>query len=337
MSAIVAHVPDMPLLPTSVGIGLMALAIVLTLILAPNASKARELRAEGGDHGQQRARMSLWSAIKAMDLMWKQWNRSRFAIVISFCIYDLCISGQATLSVPYAYRRFGWTSNEDGYFQAVAFFAEVLVMIAFLHYVHRAKNRWRSQLQSHEQEQEQEQEQQPRSSDPESAESEMTPALSTSSDCATSSDSARGWLRPWTARYPMEAWVAQVGFLTFAIAQHFDVLSTPSVRSLLTRTVPASLVGTLIATFSVTHSLAYILAPVVFNAVYATTVGIVDGAAYNMGAAMWAIALALSLAVQHKDLVARGPDTVVTKIETEKTTQEEVALNAAEWVEVVHA
>ncbi|KAJ3372848.1 hypothetical protein GGF31_001385 [Allomyces arbusculus] len=176
MSAMVARAPDMPLLPIGVGIGLMAFAIVFTLIFAPSASKAQELHAEGGDHGQQ-------------------------------C---LCTSAQATLLVPYAYRRFGWTSKEDGYYQAAAFFAKVLVMIAFLPFAHKAKNRWRSQSQ----EQSQPQEQQPLQSN-----------------------------------------------------------------------------------------------------------------AFYMGAALWAIALALSLAVERKDLAVHGPDAVVAKFETEKSMQDEVALN----------
>ncbi|KNE61156.1 hypothetical protein AMAG_06906 [Allomyces macrogynus ATCC 38327] len=351
MSTAVSYAPDMPLLPIGMGMALMALTFVLMLTLVPNASKAMELRVETVDPVQHRAPMSLWSVVKSMELMWMPWNRSRLALIISFFIVDVCIAGQGTLFVPYTYRRFGWTSKEDGLFQSVAFFAKVLVMIAFLPFAHKGKDRWRS---APPQEQEQEQEQQPRPSDPETGESETTPLLAPSRDRAASSTSA--WSQPWkawTARYPMEAWLAQIGLLSFiityvlfgaatvgwlyAFASTIDaigILSLPAMRSLLTQTVPASLVGTVLATISVTRSLAFILAPIVFNAVYAATVGAADGAVYYMGAGLWTIALALALAVQRKDLVPRGPGaqpesaSVAAEMEAENMI-EEVAPNAA--------
>ncbi|KAJ3366683.1 hypothetical protein GGF32_003327 [Allomyces javanicus] len=350
MSTAVSYVPEMPLLPLGMGIALMGLALVLIMVLAPNASKALELRAESVDPGHHRAPMSLWSVVKSMELMWKPWNRSRLAIVISFFIVDMCIAGQGAVFVPYTYRRFGWTSKEDGLFQSVAFFAKVLVMIAFLPFAHKGKDRWQS-APSQEQGQ-----QQPRSSDPESGESETTPLLAPPHDRTAPSTSTRWWSRPWkawTARYPMEAWLAQIGLLSFIITyvlfgaatvgwlyvaastvDAIGILSLPAMRSLLTQTVPASLVGTVLATISVTRSLAFILAPIVFNAVYAATVGAADGAVYYMGAGLWTIALALALAVQRKDLVPRGRDvvadsaSVVAEIEAENMI-EEVAPNAA--------
>ncbi|KNE59488.1 hypothetical protein AMAG_03763 [Allomyces macrogynus ATCC 38327] len=347
MSTAVSYVPEMPLLPLGMGIVLMGLAFVLIMVLAPNAPEAQGLRAEPVDPSHHRAPMSLWSVVKSMELMWKPWNRSRLAIVVSFFIVDMCIAGQGTLFVPFTYRRFGWTSKEDGLFQSVAFFAKVLVMIAFLPFAHKGKDRWRSASS-------QQQEQQPRSSDPEAGESETTPLLASSSDRAVTSAST--WSQPWTAwtaRYPMEAWLAQIGLLSFIITYAFfgaatvgwlyafastvdaiGILSLPAMRSLLTQTVPASLVGTVLATVSVTRSLAFILAPILFNAVYAATVGVADGAVYYMGASLWTIALALALAVQRKDLVPRGRDavadsaSVVAEIEAENMI-EEVAPNTA--------
>ncbi|KAJ3372845.1 hypothetical protein GGF31_001382 [Allomyces arbusculus] len=325
MSTVVSYVPELPLLPLGMGIALMGLAFVLIMALAPNASKARELRVELVDPGHHRAPMSLLSVVKSMELMWKPWNRSRLALVISFFIVDMGIAGQGALFVPYTYRRYGWTSKEDGLFQSVAFFAKVLVMIAFLPMAHKGKDRWRPQTQPQQQEH-------VRSTDPELGESETTPLLASSSDRASSSASAWRWSRPWkawTARYPMEARLAQIGLLSFiityvlfgaatvgwlyAFASTVDaigILSLPAMRSLLTQTVPASLVGTVLATISVTRSLAFILAPILFNAVYAATVGVADGAVYYMGAGLWTTALALALAVQRRDLVPRGRDVV---------------------------
>ncbi|KNE61157.1 hypothetical protein AMAG_06907 [Allomyces macrogynus ATCC 38327] len=348
MSTAVSYAPESPLLPIGIGIALMALAFVLILILVPGAPKAQELRAEPVDPSH-RAPMSLWSVVKSMELMWKPWNRSRLALVIAFFIADLCSAGQGTMLVPYTYRRFGWTSKEDGLFQSISFFAKVLVMIAFLPFAHKGKDRWRSPSQQQEQEQ-------LRSSDPESAESETTPLLATSSGRAAPSVSTWWWSQAWatwTARYPMEAWLGQTGLLSYAITyvlygaatvgwlyaaastvDAIGILSMPAMRSLLTQTVPASLVGTVLATVSITRSLAFILAPILFNAVYAATVGAADGAVYYMASGLWTLALVLSLAVQRKDLVPRGPDaqadsaSVAAEMEAENMI-EEVAPNAA--------
>ncbi|KAJ3366684.1 hypothetical protein GGF32_003328 [Allomyces javanicus] len=322
MSTAVSYAPESPLLPIGMGIALMALAFALILIMVPGASKAQELRAESVDPSHHRSPMLLWSAVKSMELMWKPWNWSRLALIIAFFLADMCSAGQGTMLVPYTYRRFGWTSKEDGLFQSVAFFVKVLVMIAFLPFAHKGKDRWRSPSQQ--------QQEEPRSNDPESGESETTPLLASSRDRAAPSTSAWWYPRPWkswTARYPMEAWLAQIGLLSYTItyvlfgvatvgwlyvaASSVDaigILSMPAMRSLLTQTVPASLVGTVLATVSVTRSLAFILAPILFNAVYAATVGFADGAVYYMAAGLWTIALALALAVQRKDLVPRGPD-----------------------------
>ncbi|KAJ3372846.1 hypothetical protein GGF31_001383 [Allomyces arbusculus] len=345
MSAAVSYAPESPLLPIGTGIALMALAFVLILIMVPGASKAQELRAETVDPGH-RAPMSLWSVVKSMELIWKPWSRSRLALVVALFIADLCSAGQSTMLVPYTYRRFGWTSKEDGLFQSVAFFAKVLVMIAFLPFAHKGKDRWRSTSPL---------EQQPRSSDPESSGSETTPLLASSNDRAAPLASTWWWSQAWaawTARYPMEAWLGQTGLLSnaityvlygaatvgwlYATASTVDaigILSMPAMRSLLTQTVPASLVGTILATVSVMRSLAFILAPILFNAVYAATVGVADGAVYFMAAGLWTITLALALAVQRKDLVPRGPyavpdsASVVAEIEAENMI-EEVAPNA---------
>ncbi|KNE59490.1 hypothetical protein AMAG_03765 [Allomyces macrogynus ATCC 38327] len=218
--------------------------------------------------------------------------------------------------VPYTYRRFGRTSKEDGLLQSVAFFAKVLVMIAFLPFAHKSKDWRRSLPQSHQQEQ-------PRSSDPESGESETTPLLASAGDRVA--PSTLTWSRPWaawTARYLMEACFAQIGLLSFTIA---SVLYGAATRALSKQWHPKHVRNTIPAhanrapvpgrdharDFPVMHSLAFIVAPILFNAVYAATVGVADGAVYYMSTSIWTIALALSLVVQRKDLVPRRPDAVL--------------------------
>ncbi|KAI9175509.1 hypothetical protein H9P43_006870 [Blastocladiella emersonii ATCC 22665] len=120
---------------------------------------------------------------------------------------------------------------------------------------------------------------------------------------------------------PMEARVVRVGFFAyvltflgfafategwmFILAAPFDaigVLAMPLMRSLLTQTVAPEHQGTLLGVNSTVGSLASIVAPLAFTAVYAQTVGWMDGAVYLAGAGCWAAAFGLSLFTQRKDI-----------------------------------
>ncbi|KAJ3366682.1 hypothetical protein GGF32_003326 [Allomyces javanicus] len=327
MSAAVSLAPDMLMLPMGMGMVLMVVALVLIMTLTPGAAKVQQLRVEPVRTDEQAEPTSFWSAVKSMEVIWTPWNRTRFVMIIAFFLMDLSNSGQSTLFVPYTYRRYGWTSKEDGLFQSVAFLAKVLVVLAFLPVASRSKNRWQQQQQqprSQPQDEEQQQQQQPTSADPEHRDSETTPLLAQRDRSAPPTVS---WTRPWkvwSARYSMEARLTQAGIFMFAVTsvlygsatagwlyvaacplESVSILSFPAMRSLLTQTVSASMIGTVLAAVSVVRSLAYILAPIVFNAVYAVSVGTVDGAIYFLGAALGLVAFAATLGVQRTDLVSR--------------------------------
>ncbi|KNE59487.1 hypothetical protein AMAG_03762 [Allomyces macrogynus ATCC 38327] len=327
MSTAVSLAPDMLMLPMGMGMVLMVVALVLIMTLTPGAAKVQELRVEPVRTDEQAESTPFWSAVKSMEVIWTPWNRTRLVMIVAFFLMDLSNSGQSTLFVPYTYRRYGWTSKEDGLFQSVTFLAKVLVVLAFLPVASRSKNRWQQQQQqprSQSQDEEEQQHQQPMSADPEHRNSETTPLLAQRDRAATP---AVSWTRPWkvwSARYSMEARLTQAGIFMFAVTsvlygsatagwlyvaacplESVSILSFPAMRSLLTQTVSASMIDTVLAAVSVVRSLAYILAPIVFNAVYAVSVGTVDGAVYFLGAALGTVAFAATLGVQRKDLVSR--------------------------------
>ncbi|ORZ35226.1 major facilitator superfamily domain-containing protein [Catenaria anguillulae PL171] len=121
---------------------------------------------------------------------------------------------------------------------------------------------------------------------------------------------------------PMEARVLRYAFLAYGVAfilfglaptglmyllaSPLDapgVLAFPLMRSMLTQTVPANMQGTLLGLSSTISSLSHIVCPILYTGLYASTVGVFDGAIYFVGATCWFVALVLSLFVQRSDIL----------------------------------
>ncbi|KAL7749065.1 hypothetical protein RI367_005469 [Sorochytrium milnesiophthora] len=95
-----------------------------------------------------------------------------------------------------------------------------------------------------------------------------------------------------------EGWM----FYAVTIFDSLGVLCFPSMRSILSQTVPSSSQGTLMSSISLVTGIGHIVAPVAFNTVYKHTVGHADGAVYFIAASGWFIAFLASFLIRKRDV-----------------------------------
>ncbi|KAI9151003.1 hypothetical protein H9P43_009618 [Blastocladiella emersonii ATCC 22665] len=238
--------------------------------------------------------------------LYRPWNRTRMVVLATTFLSNAGIMAHMVAFVPYTYRRYGWTAEQDGVFQSLSFLWKVIAIAVLLPIAYRQRHLVAA----------------PAAAEPQTVvdegevDGETQPLLEApkpSGTTAGATASSDGTLERRVMVFGFAAYA--VTFVLFAVATQgwmflaaspldaAGILAMPMQRSLATQTVPRQHVGLLLGILSAANSLANIVGPIAFTAIYSATVGQWDGAVYAAGAVCWAVAGVLALGVRREDLV----------------------------------